>query len=141
VVDGEQDLVGEVELAAAERVVQQVVRRRDRAEQRVLDREAARVRATVPDRGDDVADLAARHDPGPRPAPPRRGLRERAMRALDGDEVRVVCSVFESFRLAHDRLLPKEKAPPVPAGLSRFRVRVAASARSPYRTRRPRRDA
>ena len=126
----QEDLVREMQGPVAERLVQEVVRRRHGAEERVLDREAARVGAVLPHRRHDIAHLAARHDRRLRPAPLRGRFGEGPVRPLDGNP--------------HVEPPEKQKAPPFPAGPgipNSVARRLFASARSPNRTRqRPRRS-
>ena len=101
--DRKQDLVGQMQGAVSERLVQQVVRGRHGAEKRILDREASRVGAPFPHGGDHLLHVAARDDVAVLPAPPRRRLGKRTVGTLNRD--------------SHG-FLQKEKGPAVSAGPS-----------------------
>jgi hypothetical protein len=78
-----QNLVGQMERTITEGLVEQVIRGGYRADQRVLDREAPRLSASLPDRGHDVFHITTGQGYEVGPTPAGRGLAERALRTLN----------------------------------------------------------
>ena len=83
VVDRVENLMGEPKRPVPERLFEEVVGRRDRADQRVLDRQASRIGLAGPDRGHHVLRLPAGQGRVLRPPAPGRGLAEGAMGSLN----------------------------------------------------------
>ena len=115
----EQHLVRQVQRAVAEGLVQQVVGGGDRADQRVLDREAAGIGSSLADRRHHVRDLAAGNGSSS-------GHRRRAAASLKAPWVPWIATRMGSCScVCHSCRAQKENAPPAGAG-GASRVRSVA---------------
>ena len=83
VVNREQRFVGQLQLAVAEGLVQQVVRGGHRTDQGILDRQAASISSSIPNGCHGVGHFTAGYGFKLGPAPPRRGFAEGAISTLN----------------------------------------------------------